>query len=619
MKKLLLITFSVLTYASTYAQNIKTLAGNGVEGYGGDGSAATLASFNLPEGVAVDDSGNIYIADGFNNRIRKVTASTGIISTVAGNGIAGYFGDGSLATSSRLDHPSGVAIDVSGNIYIADGYNHKIRKVTASTGIISTVAGNGTYGYGGDGSVATSANLNTPTGVAIDGSGNIYIADLLNHRIRKVTASTGIISTVAGNGTNGYGGDGSVATSANLNTRGVAVDGSGNIYIADKDNHRIRKVTASTGIISTVAGNGTNGYGGDSSAATLASLNFPEGVAVDDSGNIYIADVNNHRIRKVTALTGIISTVAGNGTAGYFGDGSLATSSRLNIPVAVAINGSGNIYIADAGNQRIRKVTISIDNNIVANSQAICTGSVPLSLTGSTPIGGTSSYSYSWLSSTINSIVGFTAIPSTNTINYSPGELTQNTWFKRYVVSGTFKDTSVAVTITVNPIPPTSDIIGKVNAAKLDTASYSVNGLSGSFFNWIVSGGTIQSGADSNKIQVKWTTTGINTIKVTETSNQGCVGVQKSLSVNVSPTIGMNELKVNNQVSIYPNPFTETIHITLLNNLKLEKAIIYDLVGNEIISSNKNEIDASSLKSGIYLIMIVDNIGNSYSEKLVKN
>ncbi len=173
--------------------------------------------------------------------------------------------------------------------------------------------------------------------------------------------------------------------------------------------------------------------------------------------------------------------------------------------------------------------------------------------------------------------------------------------------------------VTVKPIPVTSTISGKTSGAKLDTASYSVNGLSGSVFNWIVSGATIQSGAGSNKIQVKWLTIGTQSLKVTETTIQGCIGTQKSWYVNVSQGTGIIEFNSRNQVIIYPNPFSETIHISLLNNLKLEKAIIYDLVGNEIISSNKNEIDASSLKSGIYLIMIVDNIGNSYSKKLVKN
>jgi hypothetical protein len=286
------------------------------------------------------------------------TLSAGIINTVAGDGIAGYSGDGGAATSAELNVPYGVAVDNAGNIYIADYGNERIRKVTASTGKISTVAGNGTVGYGGDGGPATSAKLDSPTGVALDGAGNIYIADLGNHRIRKVTVSTGIISTAAGNGTQGYSGDGGPATSAELYyATGVAADSAGNIYIGDEVNERVRKVTASTGIINTVAGDGVGGYSGDGGPATSAELNAPSGVAVDTAGNIYIADISNNRIRKVTVSTGIISTVAGNGTAGYSGDGGPATNAELNNPSGVAVDTVGKIYIGDTNNNRIRAVT----------------------------------------------------------------------------------------------------------------------------------------------------------------------------------------------------------------------------------------------------------------------
>ncbi|MEI6821811.1 MAG: T9SS type A sorting domain-containing protein, partial [Bacteroidota bacterium] len=339
---------------------ITTVAGNGITyGYSGDGGAATSAELSYPQGVALDASGNIYIADQNNQRVRKVTASTGIISTVAGNGTTGFTGDGGAATSAELYYPTGVALDASGNIYIADIFNQRIRKVTASTGIITTVAGNGTSGFAGDGGAATSAELYYPTGVALDASGNIYIADYGNNRIRKVTASTGIITTVAGNGTSGFAGDESAATSAELyNPTRVAIDASGNIYIADYLNQRIRKVTASTGIITTVAGNGTTGFTGDGGAATSAELYYPTGVALDASGNIYIADQSNQRVRKVTASTGIITTVAGNGTAGFAGDGGAASSAEISSPMGVALDASGNIYIADYGNHRIREVLV---------------------------------------------------------------------------------------------------------------------------------------------------------------------------------------------------------------------------------------------------------------------
>jgi uncharacterized protein (TIGR03437 family) len=391
---------------------IATVAGNGTPGYSGDGGPAIDALLEYPTGVAVDGSGNLYIADYGNNKIRKVTAATGIITTVAGTGIYGYSGDGGPAASAQLSSPSGVAVDGSGNLYIADTYNsvirmvaaatgiittvagggsafpgnggpatsalvrypdgvavdgsgnlyvgdtsNRLRKVTAATGIITTVAGSGGSPYSGDGGPATSAQLSGPYSAAVDGSGNVYIEDHGNQVIRKVTAATGIVTTVAGNGTQGYSGDGGPATSAQLNPYCVAVDGSGNLYIADYSNSVIRKVTAATGIITTVAGNGTHGYSGDGGPATGAQLWFPTGVAVDGSGNLYIADSTNNRIRKVTAATGIISTVAGNGTPGFSGDGGLATSAMLSNPEQAAMDGSGNIYIADNGNCRVRKVT----------------------------------------------------------------------------------------------------------------------------------------------------------------------------------------------------------------------------------------------------------------------
>jgi sugar lactone lactonase YvrE len=282
------------------------------------------------------------------------------ISTVAGNGTAGSSGDGSAATSAKINTPYGVALDSAGNLYIADNGNNLIRKVDASTGKISTVAGNGTGGYSGDGGVATSAEIKYPISVALDSAGNIYIADQSNHRIRKVDASTGKISTVAGNGSIGYSGDGSAATSAELQyPAGVALDSAGNIYIADTFNQRIRKVDASTGKISTVAGNGTQGYSGDGSTATSAEFYYPDGLVVDSAGNLYIADEYNHRIRKVDAGTGKISTVAGNGTSGYSGDGGAATSAELAIPWGVVVDGAGNLYFSDSTNNRIRKVDVS--------------------------------------------------------------------------------------------------------------------------------------------------------------------------------------------------------------------------------------------------------------------
>ena len=342
---------------------ITTVAGNGTSGFSGDGAAATAAHLSSPYGVAVDGSGNLYIADTLNHSIRKVDASSGNISTVAGAGTQGFSGDGAAATLAYLRSPYGVAVDGSGNLYIADRDNHRIRKVDASSGNISTVAGTGSQGFSGDGAAATAARLSFPSSVAVDGSGNLYIADRNNRRIRKVDSS-GNISTVAGTGTStGFSGDGGAATAAQLHSAyGVAVDGSGNLYIADRDNHRIRKVDSS-GNISTVAG----GAIGDGGAAVAARLNGPRDVAPDGSGNLYIADRGNHRIRKVDS-SGNISTVAGTGTSGFGGDGGAAGAARLNHPVSVALDGSGNLYIADPVNQRIRKVDSSGNISTVAGT-----------------------------------------------------------------------------------------------------------------------------------------------------------------------------------------------------------------------------------------------------------
>jgi uncharacterized protein (TIGR03437 family) len=337
--------------------SITNVAGTGYCGFSGDGGPAASATLCAPSGIAVDASGNLFIADTHNNRIRKVSAA-GIITTVAGNGAQGTFsGDGGPATSASLWSPTAVAIDTAGNLFIADDVNCRIRKVSPA-GIISTVAGNGNAGYSGDGGPATSASLSLPAGVAVDSSGNLFIADSDNNVIRKVSAATGHISTVAGDGIVGFGGDGGPATSALLNYPvAVVLDGAGNLYIADYFNDRLRMVSAS-GIITTFAGNGNFRFGGDGGPATSASLNLPGAVAVDASGTLFIADTENNRIRAVSPA-GIITTVAGNGSAGASGDDGPATSAQLFGPGDVAVDGSGNLYIADTENQRIRKVSTS--------------------------------------------------------------------------------------------------------------------------------------------------------------------------------------------------------------------------------------------------------------------
>jgi uncharacterized protein (TIGR03437 family) len=336
---------------------ITTVAGNGTPGYSGDGGPAVSAQLYFPSGVAVDSAGSLYIADTWNNRVRKV--SNGVITTVAGGvKCCSPLGDGGPATSAPLESPFGVAVDSAGNLYIAD--LERVRLV--SNGLITTVAGNGTPGYSGDNGPATSAQLYWPEGVAVDFAGNLYIADTDNYRIRMV--SNGVITTVAGNGTCCFSGDNGPATSAQLGyPGGIALDSAGDLYISDTATDRIRKV--SNGMITTVAGNGTYGYSGDNSAAISAELGEPSGVAADAAGNLYIADVGNNRVRKVS--NGVITTVAGIGTPDYSGDHGPADSAQLNGPTGVAVDSTGDLYIADSGNNRIREVSNGVITTVAGN------------------------------------------------------------------------------------------------------------------------------------------------------------------------------------------------------------------------------------------------------------
>jgi len=356
-----------------------TVAGNGEFEGVLDGELATSAHLDLPSGIAVDGAGNLYIADSAHSRIREVIAATGIISTIAGNGNPSYTGDNGPATAATLNTPSGITIDGAGNLYIADTGNSAVRKITAATGIITTVAGNGTAGYNGDNVLATAATLNAPMGVTVDGGGNLYIADTHNHRIRLVTFATGLISTVAGSGatnpTTGSGtfsGDGGPAVLAGLNyPYTVAFDTAGNMYIPDSGNNRVREASASTKNISTFAGTGAGGYNGDGIAATAATLYSPSGLAFDPAGNLYISDSGNSRIRKVSSVDSTITTFAGNGNGLYYVGTGVATLAGIYSPIGLWFDQKGNLYIADYFDQRIREVQDNFFEVRLAGSLAV--------------------------------------------------------------------------------------------------------------------------------------------------------------------------------------------------------------------------------------------------------
>jgi uncharacterized protein (TIGR03437 family) len=335
---------------------ITTFAGNGSVTFSGDGGPATAAALNDPRGLAVDSTGGVYISDSANYRVRRVSAA-GIIATVAGNGNMAFSGDGGQAIVASFSDVTSAALDSAGNLYVADASNRRVRRITPA-GIVTTVAGTGIQGNSGDGGQGIYATLNRPFAVALDAAGNLYICDSSNQNIRRVNLASGIITTYAGNGLAAFFGDGGPATAASLQfPLGVAVDKSGNLYIADAGNNCIRRVSPS-GAIVTVAGNGNRaGFSGDGAAASSALLNIPSDIAVDGLGNLFIADAGNNRVRRVDGVSGIISTIAGGDNNGFSGDGGPATASLLSHPWGMTIDPAGDVYIADMVNNRIRKIS----------------------------------------------------------------------------------------------------------------------------------------------------------------------------------------------------------------------------------------------------------------------
>ncbi|HEX5171185.1 MAG TPA: hypothetical protein VFW11_18540 [Cyclobacteriaceae bacterium] len=344
--------------------NIETIAGSGPDyfGYEGDGNKATEAKIGWLTGISIDADGNVFMTDGAANTLRMINISNGQISTVAGNfrgfnvsDPTPFAGDGGMATSAHLNVPMATSVDFSGDVYVSDAGNNIVRKV--SNGKISTLAGTGgSIGYYGDGGQASSAKLYNPGGIVVGPEGHIYFADSQNNALRKIESGTGIISTIAGQGPDqpGYTGDNGPADAAKVNAPfGIAIDKLGTIYFADAGNNVIRKI--SNGTISTFAGTGAEGYSGDGGPAKSATFLAIKGIAVDNDNNVFVADAGNNVIRKI-ASTGIITTYVGNGSAGYSGDGGPATAAQLNNPWGVAVDGDGNLYIADSNNSAVRYV-----------------------------------------------------------------------------------------------------------------------------------------------------------------------------------------------------------------------------------------------------------------------
>jgi len=390
-----------------------------------NGVQATTVPLSLPGGLAYDSLGNLYIA-ATNDHVVRVVSPTGVINTFAGTGAQGFSGDGGAATSAQLDSPTGIAVDASNNVYIADTHNNRIREVLASTGVINTIAGTGVAGFAGDGAAATSALLNYPTAVAVDSAGNIYIADTNSHRIREIKSGT--ISTVAGDGEQFYSGDSGLATAAGLDSpNGVAVDSSFNIYIGDTHNQRVRLVTFTTGIISTLAGTGVKTYTADGVAANSSALARPRGLAISPNGTLLIADSDNDRVRAVSG--GNISTVVGSGQQGFSGDTALGTASAIDTPRVVAATANNNVLVADTENDRVR--TVDGNGDLITVAGLAPTGDESLTLSGAltTVVYGSGSLTatYKYISNTATgNITFYDTVGSTPVQVGSPVALSSN-------------------------------------------------------------------------------------------------------------------------------------------------------------------------------------------------
>jgi trimeric autotransporter adhesin len=419
---------------------LSTIAGNGNYGYTGDGGIAGAASLPAPDGVVIDQAGNVNICDSFANRVRTVT-TFGIINVTAGGNTAGYSGDGATATAATMVDCQGIATDSTGNLYIADTHNRRIRKIDTS-GIITTVAGNGVNDFSGDGGPAVKASLSNPQGVAVDTQGNLYIADTGNNRIREVTAA-GAIITIAGTGATGFSGDGFSATGAQLNSPSrVAVDSAGNILFTDNGNNVVRRIST-TGVISTVAGNGQYGFAGDGGPAKSAMLANPIGLAIDSTGGILIADADNKRIRRVDP-NGTIDTVAGNGTSTLSGDGRSPLSTGFGSPADVAVDTAGNLYIADQNNGRVRRIQPKPSSLILSDTGMTFTAAVDAASVSSRTLrilnGGAGAIGWSastrvlsgspsWLSVTPNQGTSTNSSSSSVTVSVNPGGLASGNYY----------------------------------------------------------------------------------------------------------------------------------------------------------------------------------------------
>ncbi len=542
--RLIIIVIFLFSSLSLSAQLIGTVAGNGYDGTTGEGGPAICAGIPFPSGVCVTPGNDIYITS--SNAVRKVNANSGFITTIAGSNAYGYSGDGGFAINATMQSPKSICLDPAGNLYVAEYSGNRIRKINAVSHIISTVAGTGTAGYSGDEGPAVNASLNTPQGINTDDSGNLYIADTYNSRVRKINFATGIITTIAGIGSPSFSGDGGLAIKAGVAYPvSVCVDAMGNVYIAEVFSgitSRIRKINATTGVITTIAGNGIYAYGGDGGPATNASLFNPASVCVDPIGTVYITEYDDSRIRKISATTGIITTFAGNGINGFSGDRGLAVNAALHSPVALCADNSGNLFVADNANHRIRKIYVNLTSppppspdptiNISSSPASICLGN-PVTFTAEVLNGGTNAH-YQWKKNGIN--VG------PNYYIYEPDTLNNGDIISCAMTSIscngiTTTVTSNSITVAIKPTATPSVTIS-ASATSVCTGGTIIftatplNSGSNPSFQWKLNGNNV--GTDSATWSASALTNGdvVNCVLTADTSFT-CVTTRTAISSNI--------------------------------------------------------------------------------------
>lgn len=615
----------------SYAQIITTVAGTGSATFSGDSGPAIAAGISSPLESCFDKYGNFYFVDQFAHRVRKIDVA-GTITTVAGDGTPGSAGDGGPATAAELDAPYCVKADTSGNIYIADQGNDRVRKVNMLSGIITAFAGTGVSGFSGEGGPATAANINNPVSLAIDKFNNVYIACGADNRIRKVSAA-GIITTIAGTGVPGFDGDGAPAISALLERpSGLAVDDTGNLYIAELNSihNRLRKVDMA-GIIHTVAGNGSATYSGDGVIATAAAIS-PNAVAFDAMNNMFITDFHNRRVYKVDVGTHILHTIAGNGTAGDGGDNGPATAATLTRPIGIAVDKCGNPYICDFGSggtgRRIRKiwensthppVTATIT---VSPGDSVCTGMTATFTASFAGLG--SPYIYTWFR---NGIV--VASGAANIYSYVPvdDDVVRCTIIYIEQCSG---DTIEAFSndIMMHVLPSTAPTISlTATSPALFGSTVTVNATVANAGNYVIkwmNHGVLFAITTTNVITyVKLA--GIDTITAMVTSHSvvGCYDSTTSAAAMVSgiPVAGVNNVgPAEWNVRIYPNPSRSYFEISGLpaSGSIAVNAMTGRTVLRKKISNAVENMDISSLTPGIYAVTITDDNGSRVVVKMEK-